>query len=356
MPDVQSSYKLKRFTSSSDIDFASALLLYVRNTAANIRTDTNEIVHWLDRFSKEFNDEFYVFGFYHNRQLVGYAEAAYFREERLFALDYLVVDEPFRRSGVFNEFVDSLRFFLEEAHPEYRYGFAEVAYGSDEHQPSQESALRIRLLKMQGFRVIRAPYYQPRLMHDDVESEMRAELLIYSAPPLESIRTETYLKVVHTIYYKYYLRWKSVIPESANEYEKQLDHLFGRIKSSIGKRRAIAINGHKTVLRPTTRKPIVTVHKLVGFAAQALIVIVLLTASILALRLAFNITGSLLITIYGIALLSFFAVAGIVSKDARAIFGELVALVKYISDRRLGGSKQIGSKKTSVLPSDLDEQ
>jgi hypothetical protein len=100
----------------------------------------------------------------------------------------------------------------------------------------------------------------------------------------------------------------------------------------------------------------VTVHRLVGFAAQALVVIVLLTASMLGLRLAFNISGSLLIIIYGIALLSFFAVAGIVSKDARAIFGELVALVKYISDRKLGGSRQIDSKKTPVLPTDLDEQ
>jgi hypothetical protein len=356
MPDIESSYMLKRFTSSSDLDFSAALLLYVRNTEPNIRTDTNEITHWLDRFSKQFEDEFYVFGFYHNRQLVGYAEAAYFRQERLFALDYLVVDESARRSGVFNEFVDSLRFFLEDAHPEYRYGFAEVAYGSDELKPSQESALKIRLLKMQGFRVIKAPYYQPRLMHDDAESEMRAELLIYSASQLERIRTETYLRIVRTIYYKYYLRWKSFLPASGEEYKTHLDLLFARIQSKVEKRQSIEINGHRAILKPVAKKPVITVHKLVGFSAQALIVIVLLTASMLGLRLAFNINASLFVTIYGLALLSFFAVAGIVSKDARAIFGELVSLVKYISDRKLGGSKQIDLDKEPVSPHDPGER
>jgi hypothetical protein len=356
MADVQSSYMLKRFTSSSDLDFASALLLYVRNTAANIRTDTNEITHWLDTFSAKFQDEFYVFGFYRNKQLVGYAEAAYFRQERIFALDYLVIDKAARRSGVFHEFVDQLRFYLEDAHPEYRYGLAEVAYGSDERHPSQQSALLIRLLKSQGFRVARAPYYQPRLMHDDAESEMRAELLIYSATPVEQIRAETYLSIVRTIYYKYYLRWKTIIPDSGQEYEKHLDRLFAKIQSSVGKRQTIRVNGHQAILTPSRKKPVITVHKLVGFSVQALLVIVLLTASMLGLRFAFNITSSVFVLIYGLALLSFFAVAGIVSKDARAIFGELVSLLKYISDRRLSGSRPSDSRKGGTLPPDPDEQ
>jgi hypothetical protein len=356
MPDIESSYILKRFTSASDLDFSAALLLYVRNTEPNIRTDTNEIAHWIDRFSKEFEDDFYVFGFYHNGQLVGYAEAAYFRQERLFALDYMVVDASARRGGVFNEFVDSLRFFLEDAHPEYRYGFAEVAYGSNELQPSQDSALKIRLLKMQGFRVIKAPYYQPRLMHDDAESEIRAELLIYSTSQLERIRTETYLNVVRTLYYKYYLRWKSFLPDSEETYRTHLDGLFARIQSNVKNRQSIAINGHRAILKPVIKKPVLTVHKLVGFSAQALIVIVLLTASMLGLRLAFDINATLLVTVYGLALLSFFAVAGIISKDARAIFGELVSLVKYISDRKLNGLKQIDSDNRIASRKNPDER
>src|SRR5260370_36684518 len=118
-------------------------------------------------------------------------------------------------------------------------------------------------------------------MHDDAESEVRAELLIYSTSQLERIRTETYLSVVRTLYYKYYLRWKSFLTDSPEAYETYLDQLFARVQSKVEKRQWVAINGHRAILKPVVNKPVLTVHKLVGFSAQALIVIVLLTASML---------------------------------------------------------------------------
>jgi hypothetical protein len=68
---LSAAYRLKRFRTSRDPDFAAALILYARNTAAALRTDTNEITYWLDNFSARFGNPFYVFGFYRNRQLVG---------------------------------------------------------------------------------------------------------------------------------------------------------------------------------------------------------------------------------------------------------------------------------------------
>src|SRR5205085_10300358 len=151
MSSSQSSYRFKRFLNSSDPDFAAALLVYIRNTPANIRTDTNEIVYWLDNFSAKFKDNFYVFGFYRNHQLVGYAQAVYFWEERLIVLDYIAIDEGYRGNNVFYEFVDQMRHFLEDMHPEYRYGITEVIHGHGQPYPSQASSLTIRLLKLQGF-------------------------------------------------------------------------------------------------------------------------------------------------------------------------------------------------------------
>lgn len=356
MPDVKSSYELRRFTTSTDADLEAALRLYVKNTPSNIRTDKAEIIYWLERFSKEFQDEFYVFGFFHNRKLIGYAEAAYFRLEHIFALDYLVVDEPFRRAGAFNEFVDSLRIYLEDAHPDYKYGFAEVAQSTDNGGPSSENPL-VRLLTMQGFRAINAPYYQPRLTHDDIESEIRAHLLIYTTSPLQRIHAETYLKVVHTIYYKYYLRWNTMEPATIDEYQKHLDWLFTTIKSKIGKRKTIAIeNDHPSRQLSPAHKPMFPVNKLVWFVAQAALVIAVLTAILLGLRSAFNISEVFLFTAFILAVLTFFAVAGIKDKNARSLFGELVALVKYYLDRQTGGPRQIDSKKKDALPPPRDEE
>jgi hypothetical protein len=356
MTSFRSSYRLKRFTSSRDPDFAAALLIYIRNTPANVRTDTNEITYWLDEFSAKFGDDFYVFGFYRDRELVGYAEAAYLREERLIAFDYLTLDEAYRRNNVFYEFVDHLKRYLENEHPEYRYAVAEITYGPNQQYPSQESRLRTRLFKLQGFKVIRAPYYQPRMELDDPESEMKADLLIYSTADLEKLRTETYLSIVHAIYYKYYLRWDSIVPDTTDAYKKHLDELYSRIKAGVRKRQTIPVNGHKTILPTTSKKPVMTLHRIVSFALQALTVIILLTAAMLGLKAAFNLSNTSLAAIYVLAISSFMAVAGIVSKEARSVFTEIVALAKFVLRRRVDGLTPKEIEKGSNAPTDQDEQ
>jgi hypothetical protein len=183
MSSGETSYRLMRFRSSRDPDFAAALLLYLRNTQAPVRTDTNEIAYWLDTFAKKFGTPFYAFGFYRDGQLVGYAEGAYLRDERLVVLDYLVIDEVHRRSNVFFELVDHLKRYIESEHPDYRYATVEAGYGPGQKTPTQESVLLTRLLKIQGFRVVRAPYYQPRLSLGDAENEMAGNFALCDDHP-----------------------------------------------------------------------------------------------------------------------------------------------------------------------------
>lgn len=356
MTSIRSSYRLKRFLNSRDPDFAAALLIYVRNTPASIRTDTNEITYWLDEFSAKFGDDFYVFGFYRGRELVGYAEAAYLKDERLIALDYLAIEEAHRGNNVFYEFVDQLKRYLENDHPEYRYAVAEITYGPNQQYPSPESSMRTRLFKQQGFKVIRAPYYQPRMMLDDAESEMKADLLIYSTANLESLQTDTYLSIVHTIYYKYYLRWDSVVPDTTAAYKTHLDELYSRIKAGVGRKRMIPVNGHKAILATSSRKPVMTLHRVVSFALQALIVIILLTAAMLGLKAAFHLSNSSFAAIYVLAISSFMAVAGIVSKEARVLFAEFVSLAKFVFRRKVGGSRPNELEKADAESPDPDGQ
>ncbi len=164
---TQSTDERRRFEKALDPDFAAALLLYARNTPPSSRTDTNEIAYWLERFHEHTGDYFYVFGFYRNSELVGYAEVAYLTKVQVFALDYLVIDAAQRKNNVFYEFLDHIKHHLEAAHPEYRLGVAEVCYGPGQEHPSRESSLVTRLFKIQGFKLARAPYYQPRLMAEN---------------------------------------------------------------------------------------------------------------------------------------------------------------------------------------------
>jgi hypothetical protein len=283
---LASSYRLKRFVSSHDPEFAEALLLYVRNTPAAERTESNEIAFWLEEFARGHDCVFYVFGFYRDEQLVGFAEVGYFFAERLLIFDYLVLDAEQRRNNVFYEFVDHLRRYLEAAHPGYRYAVAEVCYGPNEEHPWPQARLITRLLKLQGFHVVHAPYFQPRLLLDDPESEMRANLLIYSAGGVESLHVETYLSIVHAIYFKYYLPWNSGISEDAQAYEDHLKDVYSKIEASLDGKRTIPVNGRKLVLNAPERRPPVRLHRVVSFTIQALTAIVLLTAALLGLRYA----------------------------------------------------------------------
>src|SRR4051812_37144291 len=109
MPSATSTYRLKRFTDSRDPDFAGALLIYVRYTPPSIRSDAREIIHWLDNLPQQLKETFYVFGFYRNRQLVGYAQATYFPTEYLYFIEYLTIDEKQRSNNVFFEMVEQIK-------------------------------------------------------------------------------------------------------------------------------------------------------------------------------------------------------------------------------------------------------
>jgi len=259
-----------------------------------------------------------------------------------------VLDAEQRRNNVFYEFVDHLKRYLETAHPEYRYAVAEVCYGPNEQQPWPQARLIVRLLKLQGFHVVHAPYFQPRLLLDDPESEMRADLLIYCSGGIERLRVETYLAIVHAIYFKYYLPWNCGILEDAQGYESHLKQVFAKIGSSLQGKNTIAVNGHKLLLNAPQQRPHLRLHRLVSFTAQSLAAVVLLTVALLGLRTAFRLSDASFASIYILAIYSFIALAGIVSKQARTIFSEVLAFAKHIWPRvgRSSGDRDLDLAQT----------
>jgi hypothetical protein len=334
MSSSTSSYRLKRFLTSKDPDFASALLIYVRYTPPSIRSDSREITYWLDHFTNSFGDSLYIFGFYRNKQLVAYAQATYFPEEYLYFIDYVTIDERHRGNNVFFELVEQMKQYLENAHPEYRYGVTEVMNEPGQDRPSPAKKSLIRLLKLCGFRVIHAPYFQPRLMLNDSESELLGSLLIYCPSALDKIRSETYLSILHTLYYEHYLRWQGIEPGSKGAYKKHLNALYSKIEANIRDKATLVVNGYREVLPSLEKPPVMTRHRILSFSFQALSGIVLLTGTMLGLKWLFNLSNTSFAVIYGLAISSFVAVSGLVSKEARAMFGEFGSLAKYFFGRR----------------------
>lgn len=353
----RSLYELRRFTKSTQPDFGAAMILYAQNMPDTLRTNTNEIASWLDDPPPAFAGKFYTFGFYRNKKLIGFSEVSYFDASRIFVCDYIVIDKPQRTNGAFSEFVDQLRTYLEALHPQYRYAIAEVGYGN-EPQPPPESRLLQRLLKNHEFRIVRASYFQPRLALDHSESEMRAHILILSNnASATQIKSETYLHIVHTIYYNYYLPWYSTSPEVAKGYRKHLDRLYAQIKSEIKRKQFVPINGHNRVLEaPENKETRGAERSLVKFTTQSFIVVISTTGALAVMRSALHLSDGFTFELFGAVILSFLAIASIVSKDARFAFTHVMAFARTFSGRSTTGLTPIEGATEQIETYDQDER
>ena len=247
---MTTTYELKRYKTANTPDFTKALKLYSDNIEASYRTDTNEIIHWIDKFEARFGDSFYVLGLYMNDILIGFTQFAFFKEERFVEIDYIVLDKPFRKNNTFFEFVDKISDFLTEQNIEFDYVICEVGCYFEDDKPTESSKTLIRLLKMSHFGVIKCAYYVPRLGKNNYESQMRAILMIYSPNEMNQIKRETYMMVINALFYKYYQRWYAdfFTDKENEEYKASIDELYTVIKEDIESRKVIEINGYQNLL------------------------------------------------------------------------------------------------------------
>jgi len=277
--DTVAVYSLRRLTRSDGAPFAAALDVYLDTIPPRIRTDTNEIAFWTDEYCRRFEDQLYIFAFYAADRVIGYAELAYFRDERVLVIDYLAISPSHRRNNVFFEFAEHIRRYLRAESLDIHYAVAEVAY-DDDANPGPHAASLVRLLKLEGFRVAKAPYYQPRLSKENLESELPALLLISGGDEsVRRLKTATYMQIVRTIYVKHYLRWTSMYgPATLAQNQAYINELLRRIEAALGHRTTIDLNGYAEVLAGSSTE--VTVEAERNVATNAVIMALTLALSL----------------------------------------------------------------------------
>src|ERR1043166_1865340 len=104
MSRLRRTYELRRYSRSDDRNFQAAIKLYNRTITGPYRTNSNEISYWVDNYERFAPDQFCVTGFYSNELLVGYAQFAYFDNERIVAVDYILLHEHHRSHGEYFQF------------------------------------------------------------------------------------------------------------------------------------------------------------------------------------------------------------------------------------------------------------
>jgi len=269
-------YNLKKINSSKHKDIAKLMKLYSCNIAPSARTDTREILYWLDNST---DDYFQIFAFYLNELLIGYCQVAYFPVNKLLFIDYIVIDEHYRGRAYF-EFVYSIKDYFEEKNIEINYYLAEVPHYSTDETPSHNSITMIRLLKQSGFKVVKAGYFQPELGKNK-ESCMKTTLLIYSQDQSFSrIKKETFEDIVKTIYYDHYFKWYNMFlqGEDLQNYRKQLDHLYSDVIKKVVKKKHIELNGYNHLIEGKTTPPEVIKEATIVNIATFFIAVISITA------------------------------------------------------------------------------
>lgn len=290
----QSVYELRRIRNSSDRSLVKALKIYFQNIDPLIRTDPDDIIHWLDIYNERFKDRFYIVTLYLNDVMVGYGQFTFCKEERLVFIDYMAIEESSRKNNTFYEFVEKIKDFFIEENIQYNYIVTEVGYYKEKKELTEVGKNLIRLLKMTGFGVIKMAYYQPMLGKKNFETEIGGLLMIHTANDSKTLKLETFFNLIDTIYIKIYKRWHDEFlnEQEQLEYSVRLSELKKKIESSAKNKQEIEINGYPNFL-PVSQTAMsssnyVRIAKLVGVFLIFSVLATLIGSLVLWLRKKYN--------------------------------------------------------------------
>lgn len=201
MQDILSpQYKIRLFRNSESEGFLEALSIYSKEMSSELRTSSNEIIYWIDNYSKLYEDQLLIFGFYENDKIIGFSQCIYFKKNKFIAIDYFVIASSHRGNHSFHMIVALLKDFFQTHNFEYNFVVTEV---------EAKSKSLVQLLKTNGFGEIKSKYFQPNLGINNYDSLIEAKLLYFPAHEDKEISKNKYKMIIETIYNNHYLRWYS---------------------------------------------------------------------------------------------------------------------------------------------------
>ncbi len=230
MDNYENRFVLKQITKSSQDDYITALQIYMEETPKEIRTNSNEITHWLDKkMSTSF--EMLIFVLYLDDILIGFSQTTYIKSQQIAILDYISLKSPYRVNSVFLVFLNMIQNYLTVSRKQITYYIAEI--GNKDHgiNIDRESAFYKRVVCLENFGKIESKYYNFPLGIDNFESEFESLMYIKTNDNIAYINKETFHAIVHAICYDYYYVWYAdfLNHEELELYKEKLNKYFSDI-------------------------------------------------------------------------------------------------------------------------------
>lgn len=235
MDNYINKFVLKPITKSSDEDYIKALQIYLEETPKVIRTNSNEITHWLDKKTSSKSFEMLVFALYLDNNLIGFSQIIYIPSQQIVILDYISLKAPYRVNSVFMVFLSMIQNYLLTSGKQVTYYIAEISNKDKGLNIDRESAFYKRVICLENYGQVSSKYYNLPLGIDNFESEFEAIMYIKTNDNISYINKDTFKAIVHAICYEYYYNWYAdfLNDEEIVIYKEKLDKCYYDITKQV---------------------------------------------------------------------------------------------------------------------------
>ncbi len=232
---LEHKFKIRRVIKATDNEYLEALKIYNGTTPYEIRTSSNEITYWLTNRNETNGFEVYLFVLYLNDKIIGLSMTTYIKTTKIVIDEYLALDEPFRLNLVLLSYQSLLQNYYNENGIEVAFFLTEISNKNNGKSIDKESRISMKMLCMEDYGKISTLYYTLPLGLTNHESSFEAFLYLKSNDSINVLSNETYLGLIRSIYYDYYVTWYTpfLTMKELDEYRQTVEHYYNLIKNNL---------------------------------------------------------------------------------------------------------------------------
>ena len=242
MGEFSIKYELVKFERSNDPAFQNAIKIYLSTTPHDQKTNSSEIVQWVDEQSHFKVGELFFFGLKVNDVVVGYAELAYVKKDRILIIDYINLEKSYRSNSNFYAFYTLIIDYINKKSIDYDYITKEILCRYNETHIHKED---VSLYELENFKVVNGLYIQPQLERNNVESSKESLIMLYTRAGLSPVlKKDEYLHIVEVIYDYYYCWDKPFLTDEERKSSRELAQKNLNVISENISAQGVTLNGY----------------------------------------------------------------------------------------------------------------
>lgn len=236
---MDANYSIKLIKSVKNKDLTEALDIYIHSVDEGSETSTIQI---RDYIQNNYNDkrEMFFYILYVNNAVVGFAEYGYLPQSEVLLIDYICT-KPRNHTYFYNFYqmlFEDISELLKKKSYYIKYIITELSLKKDDENKyiDVDSNYYRKLFTMEGFKILRTPYYQPycnmkgELSISDFNLVIKP--LINGLFPKTNIDPTFYQEIMTDIYMNHYAAWyeKYMNPNDVNQF---FTDLLDRVKKEF---------------------------------------------------------------------------------------------------------------------------